>query len=162
MNGDQATTVPRRVLVVGLGNPDRGDDGIGRQVIQDLDGRLPPDVSVLARSGDLLSLVEDWDGFDALVCVDAAAGTEAPGRVHRFDLATHALPREASFASSHDVGLAEAVELARALGTAPGDIVVYAVEGACFECGASLTPDVAAVRHDVADLVIAEVNRLRQ
>jgi hydrogenase maturation protease len=50
---------PRKVLVVGLGNPDRGDDGVGAIVTQCLVGRLPADVAILARSGDMLSLIGD-------------------------------------------------------------------------------------------------------
>lgn len=48
--------VPRNVLVVGLGNPDCGDDGIGALVALSLAGRLPADVPVVVRSGDMLAL----------------------------------------------------------------------------------------------------------
>lgn len=152
---------PRKVLVVGLGNPDRGDDGFGAQVVRDLAGRLPPDVSVRTCRGDVLNLVDTWAGFDALICVDAAAPMQSPGRVHRIDLAEQALPREMCIASSHAMGLAEAVELARALGQAPGDMVVYAIEGVRFETGEGLAPEVAAAVASVAERVIAEAERLR-
>ncbi|MDM8355496.1 hydrogenase maturation protease [Pandoraea communis] len=153
---------PRKVLVVGMGNPDRGDDGVGALVVRSVAGRLPADVSLVVRSDDALSLIEDWAGFDALVCVDAAAPVTMPGRIHRIDLASEQLVREMSFASSHAFGVAEAIELARTLGLAPRDMVVYAIEGACFDPGTPMTPEVAAAVDEVAGRVVAEVGRLRQ
>jgi hydrogenase maturation protease len=154
--------VPRRVLVVGLGNPDRGDDGIGAIVAHRLAGRLPSDVAVVVRSGDMLSLIEDWAGFDALVCVDAAAPIGTPGRVHRIDLATTDLPQGISNTSSHGFGIADAIGLARSLHLALQDIIVYAVEGRCFDGGAPMTPEVMAAAGETAKCIVAEVSRLRQ
>jgi hydrogenase maturation protease len=148
--------------VVGLGNSDRGDDGIGAIVVHRLAGRLPSDVAILVRSGNMLSLIEDWANFDALVCADAAVPMGAPGRIHRIDLAAGELPQNISATSSHGLGLAEAIALARALKCAPQDIIVYAIEGCCFNGGASVTPQVTAAAEEVADRIVAEVTRLRQ
>jgi hydrogenase maturation protease len=159
-SGDQGTA-PRKVLVIGLGNPDRGDDGIGTRVVHDLVGTLPPDVAVLTRRADLLSLIEDWAGFDGVVCIDAAAPRGVPGRMYRIDLNSAELPRDVTLTSSHALGLPDAIELARTLHLAPRQLIVYVVEGGSFEGGTSLTPAVAAAARVVADRVIAEVGRLR-
>ena len=150
------------VMVLGLGNPDRGDDGIGAAVVQRLAGWLPQDVASVVAAGDVVSLIGDWEGRDALICVDAAGPLGAPGRVHRIDLCVEDLPRDVARASSHDLGLAEAIALARALDLAPPHIIVFAVEGACFTTGTGLTPDVAACRDRVAGEVLAEIRRLRR
>lgn len=152
---------PRKVLVIGLGNADRGDDAVGPSVVEDLRGRLPADVPVIARHGDMLSLIDDWAGFDALVCIDAAVSLADPGRIQRIDLPAGALSRELSLTSSHAFGLAETIELARTLHLAPQHIVVYAIEGGSFEPGAALTPAVAAAARLVAHSIVAEVDRLR-
>jgi hydrogenase maturation protease len=152
--------VARSIVVIGIGNPNRGDDGIGAAVIGALGGRLPQEVRTLARSGDMLALMDDWAGFDAVVCVDAAAPAGAPGRIHRIDTAEEALPREIAYASSHAVGLAEAIDLARTLDRTPKALVVYAVEGQSFDNGAPLSPPVQASASAAADRVVAEVARL--
>jgi hydrogenase maturation protease len=152
---------PRKVLVVGIGNPDRGDDGIGVAVARKLAGQLPIDVGLLARTGNMLSLIDDWNGFDALVCVDASAAGTAFGRVRRIDLASDALPREPFKSSSHAFGILDVVGLAHTLGLAPRDIIIYTIEGRCFAAGAPMTSEVATAANDVVDQVIAEVNRLR-
>ena len=159
---DDQPVASRRVLVVGLGNPDRGDDGIGAIVARRLIGRLPTEVAIVVRSGNMLSLIEDWANFDALVCVDAAAPMGAPGRIHRIDLTTGELPKNTSTTSSHGLGMVDAIGLARALQLAPRDIIVYAIEGYCFNGGAPVTPQVIAAAGEVADRIFAEVTRLRQ
>ena len=144
-----------------VGNPDRGDDGLGPLVAKTLAGALPADVKLVCANGDMLGLIPEWSGVDGMVCVDAAALLTTPGRIHRFDLATTELPRDMAPPSSHALGLAEAIALARALEQAPRDIVVYAVEGAEFGGGAAMTPAVAAAADEVAGRIVAEVERLR-
>jgi hydrogenase maturation protease len=153
---------PRTVLVVGVGNPDRGDDGVGPLVAKILADILPTGVAIASPTGDLLNLVPAWSGFDAVICIDAAAPLTTPGRIHRFDLARTALPQWLNRASSHAVGLVEAIRLARVLQQAPSEMIVYAVEGARFAIGAPITPEVADAAVKVAGCVVAEVARLRQ
>ncbi|WP_243991209.1 hydrogenase maturation protease [Novosphingobium album (ex Hu et al. 2023)] len=156
------TGAARRVLVLCIGNPDRGDDGAGPAVAKALAGALPPDATLMTRSGDMLAMIEDWDGFDALVCVDAAAGGSEPGRIHRIDLAEEELPRDMAFLSSHAFGLGEGIALARTLGLAPPVIIVFAIEGLCFDGGTQMSPPIAAAVAPVAGQIIAEVARLQE
>jgi hydrogenase maturation protease len=149
-----------KILVAAIGNPDRGDDGVGQFVAQRLSGRLPPDAKLVARAGDLMSLIDDWAGVDAVICVDASAQRGVPGRICRIDLAEEALPPDLSFTSSHAFGLAEAIELARVLELAPKRIIVYAIEGACFDTGAPFTPAVLSAATEVADLIAGEVRQI--
>jgi hydrogenase maturation protease len=144
------------VLVLCIGNSDRGDDGVGAAVAEALDGRLPAGTELVTRGGDMLALVEDWAGFDTLICVDAAAPMGEPGRIHRIDLASEELPPGMVALSSHAFGLGEAIALARTLGLAPRRIVVYAVEGESFETGAPMSERVAAAAAPAAKRVAAE------
>ena len=154
--GDLGNARPR-VLVAAVGNPDRGDDGVGPFVAQKLSNSLPAGAKLVVRSGDIMSLIEDWAGIDAAILVDAAAPKGAPGRVHRIDLAEEKLPPELSFSSSHAFGIAEAIELARVLDLAPKRIIVYAIEGICFDAGAPFTPPVLRAAEEVADCIAGEV-----
>ncbi|MCJ2186260.1 hydrogenase maturation protease [Novosphingobium beihaiensis] len=152
----------RGVLVLCIGNPDRGDDGAGPAVAKALEGRLPPEATLAVRSGDMLAMIEDWEGFYALVCLDAASGGGEPGRIHRIDLAEEDLPGDMAFLSSHAFGLGEGIALARTLDLAPPVIIVYAVEGRCFDGGTSLSEPVAAAVAPAAERIIAEVARLQE
>jgi hypothetical protein len=74
-----------RVLVVGLGNPDRGDDGVGPIAVEKLVGLLPTDVAVAPHGADVLTLMMEGADFDAVIFVDAAAPLTTPGRIHCFN-----------------------------------------------------------------------------
>ena len=138
MTGDKQPSV----LVLAIGNPDRGDDGFGPAVAQRLRRRVHPTVRILERSGDALALIEDWDGIPSVV-IDAMAPISEPGQVHRFDLTDSPLPIGVAPSSSHAFGVAETVELARGLGRLPRYLVAYLVEGEQFGTGAPLSLVVA-------------------
>ncbi len=151
----------RDILIIGLGNPDCGDDGVGPLVVKALSHCLPDGVRVLTRSGDALALLEDWRGADAVLVVDAAALMSEPGRIHRIDAVREALPKMPPVSSTHAFGLSEVVELARILGTLPPRLILFAVEGSSFAPGAAMTPEVRAAADDLVVLLLDEVRLLR-
>src|SRR5271167_3062042 len=143
-----------RALVVGIGNPDRGDDGFGPAAVRRFRGRASPGVCILERSGDALALIEEWDGFAAVILVDAAAPIGRAGRIHRLDLTDTELPVGFARDSTHAFGVAEAVELARSLGRLPRYLVAYLVEGEGFDNGAPLSPVVADALDRVVECIV--------
>ena len=155
MTGDKQPSV----LVLAIGNPDRGDDGFGPAVAQRLRRRVHPTVRILERSGDALALIEDWDGIPSVV-IDAMAPISEPGQVHRFDLTDSPLPIGVAPSSSHAFGVAETVELARGLGRLPRYLVAYLVEGEQFGTGAPLSLVVAEAVGDVAEHIVSEVSTI--
>jgi hydrogenase maturation protease len=151
-----ASSVRRESLVIiGVGNPYRADDGIGPLVAARL--AVLPGARVISRDSDAFTLIEEWTGVDTAVLIDAAAAISTPGRIHRIDLSSDELPCELGIASTHAFGVANAVALGRALDRMPRRLVIYAVEGVCFDPGASMTAEVAAAAAEVAGLVLAEV-----
>ena len=152
MTGDQQPLA----LVIGIGNRDRGDDAFGPAVAHRLMGRVPSTVRILEHSGDVLALIEDWDGIPSVV-IDAMAPISEPGQVHRFDLTESPLPIGFAPSSSHALGVAETVELARGLGRLPRYLVAYLVEGEQFGTGAPLSLAVAEAVEHVAGRIVSEV-----
>ena len=146
------------VLVAAIGNPDRGDDGFGPAAARRLRARVVPGVEIIERRADLLALIEDWSGFPFVVIVDAMASIGEPGRIHRVDLTDNPLPLSFAHRSSHGLGVAETVELARSLGRLPERLVAYLVEGEQFEPGASLSPMVARAVEQVSEQIVTELS----
>jgi hydrogenase maturation protease len=144
------------VRIVGVGNPWRSDDGAGLAVARALRGTIPG-VEVLEREGEPAALIDAWEGAETVWVVDAVASGATPGTVHRFDAAGGPLPAALFGASTHLLGLADAVELARALGRLPDRLVVVGIEGASFEAGTTLTPAVAGAVVEAAALVRNEI-----
>ncbi len=132
--------------VIGLGNEWRSDDGAGPEVARRLGG--------LALTGEPIGLVEALNGCLEAVLVDAVFSGAPAGTVHRFEAADEPLPvRLFGASSTHALGLAEALELARSLGRLPQKVGVYGIEGADFSFGRGLTPEVAAAVSRVVEEV---------
>jgi hydrogenase maturation protease len=154
-----------RVLIVGVGNPDCGDDALGQVVAGRLSALDLCGAKVCSLSGNILSLIEDWRAAEAVILIDAAAPERTlepagPAPIHRIDVGRQSLPRDRTGHSTHGFGLAETVELARALGALPARTIVYAVEGRCFCAGAPLSPAVEAALDELTNRIRAEVESL--
>jgi hydrogenase maturation protease len=151
----------RRVVVIGVGNEFRHDDGAGPAVVALLDGRVPDDVTLVVNDGEPTRMIEAWAGAHLAVVVDAVRAEPAvPGRLHRLVLDRAGAGPAA--VSSHGLGLDEAVGLARALDRMPGRLIVHAVEGADLSQGTGLTPAVAAVIGTLAAAVLRDISPARQ
>jgi hydrogenase maturation protease len=134
-----------RVLVVGVGNAWRSDDGAGPAVAR----RLGEDPRVLVYEGEPVGLIEAWAGADEVLLVDAVSSGAPPGTVHRLDALSTPLPSELARGSTHAFSVQETIELARVLERLPPRILVYGIEGERFTAGGELSP---AVEEAVAEV----------
>ncbi|HYD65836.1 hydrogenase maturation protease [Azospirillum sp.] len=140
-------------LILGVGNRYRRDDGVGPAVADRL---AALGIAVREHSGEGAGLMDTWSGAERVIVVDATQSGAEPGTFVRLDAGTQELPRGLFRYSSHLFGVAEAVEMARALGRLPGDLVIWGIEGAEFGFGEDLTPAVAAAADEVARRIAAE------
>jgi hydrogenase maturation protease len=132
----------RRPLVVGVGNAARGDDAAGLLAARALGG--------IELEGDPSALIELLDGAEEAIVIDAVRSGAPPGTVRRIDAGEQPLPADVrSSASTHLVSLAEAIELARALGRLPPRLTVYGIEGERFDTGAPVSEPVTAAITDI-------------
>jgi len=157
LTGSEGAPGRPRTLIIGLGNEYRGDDAVGLIVARRLREAAPESVRVLEESGEGAALLESWQDADAVILIDAVHSGAKPGTIHRFDAHVQPIARKFFRFSTHAFGVAEAVELARALGRVPPRLIVYGVEGKRFEAGVGLSPDVEAAVQEVAERVLGEV-----
>jgi hydrogenase maturation protease len=143
-----------RAVVVGIGNEDRGDDGVGPAVARALSDRDVPGLRVVT-SAEPLDLLDDDLAADVLVVVDAACSGRVPGTVLVLDARREPLPVWAGAGGTHAFGLAAVVELLAALGRLPERLLLVAVEAHAFDPGAALSPPVRAAVPAAADAVLA-------
>ena len=140
-------------LFIGIGNRYRGDDALGCHVVEALTGRLPAGVQCIEHDGEPAGLMACWQGMEKVVLIDAVSSGAAAGRIFHFDLARQALPEEFNLYSTHAFGVAQAVELARALGKLPPEFHFIGVEGEHFDASEKLSSAVTQAK----DSVVAEI-----
>ena len=144
------------MLILGCGNSDRADDAAGLLVARKL-----REMGIEARehTGDTLALIEAWGGAPEVVVIDTTVSGGTPGRIRSWD------GRQVRFAaaefrcSSHALGVAEAVELARVLGRLPAKLTIYGIEGARFDRGGSPSPEVAGAADRLAEQIAHAMGR---
>jgi hydrogenase maturation protease len=143
------------VRIIGIGRLDRGDDAAGRLAARLLSGRLDAAIELIEVEGEVTELLDALEGAAAVIIVDAVRGGAEAGTLMRFDAMDDPIPLPAE-ASTHGLGVAEAIELARALGRLPAKVVVHGIEGARFEPGAPLSAAVEAALAPLAARVLEE------
>ena len=148
-----------RALVIGLGNPDRGDDAVGVQVARRVAAeRL--DVHVLELD-DPSEALDAWAAADTVVVADAVSSGGNPGDIHVVDAVARTLPAGSWAAGgTHALGLAAVVELGRALGRLPRRLVLVGVEAGRFDHGTPMSDAVAAAVPEAALAVLAAIDDL--
>ncbi len=139
-----------KTLLVGLGNPILGDDGVGWKVIEQVQANLENralnvDLDCLSLGG--LSLMERVIGYERVILVDAMATGQCPaGSVQVIPLEALPNPSAGHSASAHDVSLLTALQTAKAMGLPVPQIVeVVAIEtDRVYDFSEALSPAVAA------------------
>lgn len=141
-----------KTLIVGLGNPVLGDDGVGWKVAEKICQQLPADTPVVVDYLSLggISLMEHLIGYDRAVLIDAFASDEDLGSIHVMNL--NDMPNYSAFhiASAHDTSLQNALEMGRSLGALlPEQITVIGIATKrIYDFSEELSPPVAeAVPH---------------
>ncbi len=143
---DASASALRRLAIIGLGNPLRGDDGIGPRVIARLQScSLPPGVVALdGGTGGISLLFILEEGWKRVIIVDAADIGRPPGAFVRFTPEEVRLARETKPLSLHNAGLSEVLALAEALGRKLPPITVFGVQPASLDWREGLSAEVEA------------------
>ena len=135
-------------LVIGIGNRWRCDDAAGVIVAERLADLLPAH----PHSGEPASLIALWEGADHVVLIDAVSAGEPPGTIIEIDAVATVIPA-GIVRSTHGMGPAEAIALARVLGTLPNRLTFYGIEGAEYGDGKALSPAVAAAIDRLVEMI---------
>lgn len=143
---------PASTIIVGLGNPILGDDGIGWRVVEEVQRQIArkpeisKDIEIECLSLGGLSLMEHLIGFQRAILVDAVQLGRGPqGTIYHLRL--EELPDYAAghLTSSHDTSLQNALRLGLSMGAQlPEDIIVIGIEASSvYDFSEELSPPVA-------------------
>lgn len=146
-------------LVIGLGNPLMGDDGLGLAALARLSEhwRLPPTVSLLDGGTWGLNLLPPIEGARQVLFLDAVRAGRRPGTLVRLE--RRDLPRTMGVKlSPHQVDFREVLAVLELRGTAPATMMCLGLEPASVELHAGLSRDVAG---GLDGLVDAAARQLR-
>jgi len=141
------------MLIIGCGNRQRGDDAAGILVAEKLSAL---GVEALLCSGDAAELMAAWSACNDVIVVDAVLTGASPGAVHVWDGRHPPLSTPAT-ASTHGLGVGEAIALAQAMDRLPSRLRIYGIEGKNFGVGSQLSPEVQRAIELVVERIVTEV-----
>ncbi len=145
-----------KTLIIGLGNPILGDDGVGWAVADKIQANMGnAEIEKLSLGG--LSLMERMSGYEKVILIDAMqTGNHPIGSVCVFPLEELPPPFSGHSASAHDTSLLTALETGRRLGIPlPTEITVVAIEAKnVYDFSETLSPSVSAAVPIAAQFVM--------
>ena len=149
------------IAVIGCGNLNRSDDGVGIELIRSLRKRvlLRPDardVRILDAGTDGMSVMFGARGCSTLIVVDSCRTGGEPGAIFEVPGGELEQAHEPSL-NLHDFRWDHALHAGRQIfrGDFPRDVTVLLIEGRSFELGIGLSPEVAAAAEKVCSRVEA-------
>jgi len=153
---------PAGILILGVGNLLRRDEGVGVHVVQRLQQlRLPKGVQVIDGGTAGMGLLDLLEGYERAVIIDAADMGLEPGSVVKFR------PEAVQFYSPdlrlslHSVDVGSVLELARLLGKKLPELVIIGVQPKDTGWGTDLSIEVLAEMRHIVDLVLEEIGYCR-
>jgi hydrogenase maturation protease len=159
MDSPDSSEEVNRVLVLGLGNPLLGDEGIGVRAVEELKGlELPDGVTVVEGGTAGLGLISLMEGYQRVIIVDAADMGHPPGRVVRFTPSEVQLKTVEAPLSLHQIGLGEVLALAKALEVVPAELVIIGVQPSRVEGGIGLSPEVEGAIPQIIRIILDELD----
>ena len=150
------------VLVIGVGNPYRGDDAVGLFIARQIWAKVPDNVEVHENFGEVSGLIELFKNAGTVIIVDAVSSGSEPGEIFRFDAALEKIPAHYFRFSTHAFGIAEVIELTRTLGLLPPKVIVYGIEGREFGIGEGLSPEVEGAAQKVLESIIQDIQDISE
>lgn len=150
----------KRIVVIGLGNPLMGDDGLGLATLEYIRTAyaLPPEVELVDGGTWGMNLLPVIEEADELILMDAIDVGVAPGTLVRLE--REALPRYlATKISPHQVDLRDVLALAELRGTLPPDTVALGLQPESIELRNSLSDRLQCGVEKLADAVAQELAR---
>lgn len=147
------------IRIIGFGNQWRGDDAVGLCAASALRERLGAGAEVIKAEADGTQLLDLLEGQESVILIDAVEGLGVPGATIRLDLSAEPHWGPVRPCSTHAIGLADAVALARVMGRLPSHLVLYGIEWATLDPGAGLSDAAREGLRTVVEQVVQEVQR---
>lgn len=145
------------MVVIGVGNEFRKDDGVGVRAVVQLKSLLPSDVLVFTLSGEGTELMQAWAHEHNIWLIDAVSSGAPCGTIYEIDAAADTVPAHFFHYSSHAFSVAEAIELSKAMDLLPPSVKLYGIEGKDFSSGIGLSPEVEASLSEVVRRVQRDI-----
>ena len=151
------------LIVVGLGNPLMGDDGVGVHILNRLRERTSefPEVDFIDAGGAPMKVLHALVGRECAVLIDCARMDEPPGTMKRFHPHDVVSRKKLTGISIHESDLLAILRMSQQLGELPMTTVIFAIEPGEVAPGEGLSPVLEERIEEYANTIFEELEALR-
>ena len=146
------------IEIWGVGNKFRSDDSVALKICDKLKNKFSSNVKVNKYHGDILNLLNAWNLEADVYLIDAIKTGEPLGTVH-FYKEDEIKPICETSTSTHGLGAAILIEMAKSLDLMPHQLYVCGVEAESFELGVDLSPSVEKGMDELIKRLSLEINK---
>lgn len=148
----------KSVLVIGLGNNYRKDDGVGLYAAEKIKAMNLDNTEVTVNIGNATALMGAWSKTGKVFIIDAVMSKAESGTTYKFDALKETIPGEMfNCYSTHSFSLLESIEMAKTLGELPDSLIVYGIEGKDLSSGIGLSSKVKTAADEVVEALVREI-----
>jgi hydrogenase maturation protease len=149
----------KSTVVLGLGNPLMGDEGIGVYLVEQLARSAAeyPSVDFLDAGTGGLSVLHYIEGRRKAVIIDCAYMDEEPGVIRRFTPDQVRSRKVLAHQSLHEADLMQILAMARQLGQAPEQVILFGIQPERVELGQELSPTLTDKVDEYVSLILNEL-----
>ena len=148
----------KKTIVLGMGNPLRGDDGIGVAVLETLKASywFSENITIMDAGTSSLQALLVMQGYQRVFIIDAADIGGAPGdwrciSIEELSIIPEGLIKYGSF---HNAGLKDAIALGQILEILPEEMMIYAVQPQDLQISIGLSDTIATAAHEIVEDLI--------
>lgn len=145
------------IVVIGVGNDFRGDDGIGLAVVERLKANPIPNIDYVTTERDVLSISTLLNKYENVIIIDSLMSDDEVGAIHRFEITDSVSKFEKQFSLSHSFSVVEMIELSRILGELPDKLLLYGIVGEQYDLGTSLSPKLRLAIPKASEMIMREL-----
>ncbi|MBX7246166.1 MAG: hydrogenase maturation protease [Candidatus Sumerlaeaceae bacterium] len=142
-------------LVVGYGNPLRGDDGLGWEIVRSLAEKHGEDYAHFIAAHQLAPEIAEHVAAAGLVIFVDAAAHEPPGSITCRKVSANA---DDTRPATHHMTPEAVLTMARVLYGKEPETWLYTINGMCFDVGASLSGVVSPKVEEVSWLIASQID----
>ena len=120
----------KETVVIGLGNPLMGDEGIGVHIIRALGevSAVDETVDIVELGTSPMAVIHTIARYDKAIIVDCARMMQTPGTVCRFTPAEAVSVKSLPGLSLHECELLRTLKISAQLGEHPAEVIIFGIE----------------------------------
>jgi hydrogenase maturation protease len=153
---------PQSIVIIGIGNLLKQDDGIGLHAVRYLQGKVPEGVELVEGSTYAADLLPALESRSTAIFIDGLEAGEEPGAVFRFTPQELLRPRSKRSISVHDFGVLELLDAALLLDQSPDEIVIIGVQVKELGTGIELSEELERALPQIHRLVLEEIAKAQK